>query len=84
MPGRPKFVPAGAGRPARRKTTAGRGYGGEHQRQRKRVLAERPVCERCDAAFSHHLHHKDRDPFNRAQANLEALCVACHDAEHGR
>lgn len=85
MPGRPKFVPAGVVPASRlKKTTTARGYGTEHQRVRRQVLRERPVCERCRDRFSAVLHHKDRDTFNRDPANLEALCVECHDREHGR
>ena len=85
MPGRPKFVPAGVVPASRlRKTTSERGYGTAHQKLRRRVLKERPVCERCRDRFSEHLHHRDRDPHNRAESNLEALCKPCHDAEHDR
>jgi 5-methylcytosine-specific restriction endonuclease McrA len=79
---RPKFVPVGVRPKPKGRTTGERGYGTAHQRVRKRVLAERPVCERCRDAFSHHLHHRDRDTANRDDANLEALCPACHRAEH--
>lgn len=66
-----------------RATTTQRGYGHEHQQDRKRYLAEHPVCERCRRAFSEHLHHRDRDTFNRDGSNYEALCGRCHHREHG-
>ena len=46
------------------------------------------LCERCGEALSEHVHHKV--PIRQAPAlaydlsNLEALCKACHEAEHGR
>jgi len=65
-----------------RGSTTERGYGHDHQKQRARILRARPICERCGAAWSRHLHHRDRDPFNRADANVEALCRECHEREH--
>ena len=84
MPNAPKILPLRpnrAGRPARGSTTA-RGYGTEHQRQRAMLLKARPVCERCGDGWSHHLHHIDRNPFNRHESNIEMLCERCHQAEH--
>jgi hypothetical protein len=50
----------------------------------KRVIAA-DACERCgrDGSESRiERHHKDRDPYNNARENLEALCHDCHVAEH--
>jgi 5-methylcytosine-specific restriction endonuclease McrA len=68
--------------PPRRLSTEERGYGTEHRRTRARLIALYPVCQRCAADWSHHLHHRDRDTSNRAESNLELLCVGCHQAEH--
>lgn len=65
-----------------RPTTSARGYGYAHQRQRARLLKVYPVCQRCNDQWSSHLHHRDRNPFNRADANAEMLCERCHQAEH--
>ena len=48
MPEAPKILPLKpkAAAPPRASTTA-RGYGHAHRRQRARLIAERPVCERC-------------------------------------
>lgn len=86
MPHAPKVLPkpkrSPATSPRRRGTTTERGYGWEHQQQRDRLLKERPVCERCRDAFSAVLHHRDRNPFNRSDANAEMLCEPCHKREH--
>ena len=85
MPTAPKIVPLKPryARPPR-KTTAERGYGVEHERIRARLLAEQPLCVRCGADWSRHLHHRDRNTFNRDRGNLEMLCEGCHQAEHAR
>lgn len=68
--------------PPARKTTTERGYGAEHQRQRRHLLAKEPLCQRCQDDWAKHLHHRDRNPFNRHPSNVELLCERCHDAEH--
>jgi 5-methylcytosine-specific restriction endonuclease McrA len=85
MPDAPKIVPlkpAPAPRRAAGSTTA-RGYGHAHRKLRAKLIAERPICQRCEADFSAHLHHLDRNPHNRHESNLELLCERCHRAEHG-
>lgn len=82
MPHAPKRLPRPAPIRPRGKTTS-RGYGHAHQVQRERLLAERPLCERCGEDWSVHLHHRDRNTFNRDDANAEMLCEACHQREHG-
>ncbi len=84
MPNAPKILPLKpnrAGRPARGSTTA-RGYGHVHRIQRARLLELFPICQRCSDGWSAHLHHIDRNPFNRADKNAEMLCERCHQAEH--
>lgn len=82
MPAGLKIVPLRPARVRRRGTTAERGYGSAHQRQRAGLLKDHPVCQRCGADWSRHLHHRDRDTFNRSAENAEALCEPCHQAEH--
>ncbi|VTU02785.1 unnamed protein product [Gemmataceae bacterium] len=79
----PNLKPAVVASAPRASTTA-RGYGHAHRQQRARLLKRHPLCQRCEADWSAHLHHIDRDPHNRADANVELLCERCHRAEHGR
>ena len=87
MPRAPKPLPrpttAAAAADRRRGTTTERGYGHDHRVQRARLLALHPLCQRCRSEWSCHLHHRDRNPFNRADSNCEMLCERCHQAEHG-
>jgi len=84
MPTAPKLPPIRptATRPATRPSTTARGYGVAHQRQRARLIALYPVCQRCASAWSEHLHHRDHNPHNRADSNALMLCAACHQREH--
>ena len=61
-----------------------RGYDRRHRKARAAELLDHPLCERCSGAWGEHLHHRDRDPFNREPANLEVLCGPCHRDEHRR
>lgn len=70
-----------ANKPPRLKTTD-RGYGTRHQKIRASFLKLHPICQRCGAAWSKHLHHKDRNTSNTSASNLEALCQPCHHKEH--
>lgn len=85
MPFAPKLPPLkpAAARPPRG-TTEQRGYGTAHRKQRARLIDAHPLCQRCANDWSAHLHHIDRDPFNRDPSNVEMLCTGCHDREHGR
>lgn len=54
------------------------------ERARAICLREHPVCQRCERAWSRHVHH--RKPLKQCtpeekldQKNLEALCVPCHN-----
>jgi hypothetical protein len=81
-PQMPPLIPSK--RPGNRtpRTTTERGYGHRHQQDRRRHLSQHPICERCSASWSQHLHHRDHNPHNRHPSNYEALCVGCHQAEH--
>lgn len=81
-PGLPPRPATPSPRPTRGTTTE-RGYGHEHQKQRARLLKLFPICQRCESDWSYHLHHLDRDPFNRHDSNAEMICEPCHRAEHG-
>lgn len=59
-----------------------RGYDDVHLKLRELVLAQHPVCQRCQREYSRHLHHKDHNVWNRHPDNLEALCVRCHMKHH--
>ncbi|MDY3558112.1 hypothetical protein R5W23_000833 [Gemmata sp. JC673] len=79
-PGLPPIRPRCQPRP--RLTTTERGYGWEHQQQRERLIRQFPICQRCENDWSAHLHHRDRNPHNRADSNVELLCHGCHAKEH--
>lgn len=55
------------------------GYDRTH-RQEDRTLSN--VCSRCGAVGDVHIHHKNRDPTDTSESNLEVLCPMCHKAEH--
>ncbi len=68
-------------------TSRDRGYDYAWQRHiRPRKLRESPLCERCRAqgraVRADLVHHRDRDPMNNAESNLESLCRGCHAREH--
>jgi hypothetical protein len=46
------------------------------------TLTRKPTCERCGATARLHVHHKDKDITNNDPANLETLCVLCHNRHH--
>jgi 5-methylcytosine-specific restriction endonuclease McrA len=51
---------------------------------RNRVLAQHPICERCDQRLAEHVHHivdlaAGGDAW--APSNLQALCARCHNRE---
>jgi 5-methylcytosine-specific restriction protein A len=68
----------------RRGSSTQRGYGAQWREIRDRVLADRPLCERCGrkrATLVHHILPKQQggsdDPIN-----LQALCDLCHAQIH--
>lgn len=50
-----------------------------YSRSRKFAKA---ACERCGGIDRLHVHHRDRDITNNDPANLETLCVVCHNRHH--
>lgn len=82
QPKRVKLTSKHIKRPALNSTE--RGYDAAHQRQQKILLGQFPLCQRCGLEFSAHLHHKDRNPFNKDPGNAEAICERCHIKEHQR
>lgn len=61
-----------------------RGYGSDWQKARKIALKRHDfVCQRCGRR-AQLVHHRDHDPANNDQSNLEPLCRDCHEAHHGR
>jgi hypothetical protein len=63
-----------------RPKTAERGYDTRHVKLREQLLAEHPICQVCNAAFSHHAHHL-RYPAE-SLADYLALCESCHMKQH--
>jgi 5-methylcytosine-specific restriction protein A len=56
------------------------------KRVRREVLAEHPVCQRCEREWSQHVHHKkklkDCTPDEALdKQNLKAVCQPCHNEE---
>lgn len=50
--------------------------------RRQAVKAILPQCERCGSVSRRHVHHKDGNPQNNSQANLQTLCGSCHRLAH--
>ena len=50
--------------------------------QRKLLLRCKGKCEKCHIPFTRnlkaHIHHKDGNPKNNKESNLEVLCPNCH------
>lgn len=78
----PPLTPRRKAKAPPRATTTQRGYGSRHQKIRAAFLRTFPIC-RC-GAWAKEMHHKDRNTSNTAASNLEALCTACHQREHGK
>ena len=53
------------------------------QKMRARVLAEEPLCRRCQAPATD-VDHVNGDPSDNSRANLQPLCHACHSHKTGR
>ena len=68
----------------RRGSAGSRGYGRRWRKLRAVVLAQEPLCRRCNAEgktkAAEHLHHVDGNVSNLARDNLEPLCAAHHNA----
>lgn len=71
---------------AKRGTANERGYNWNWHKVRNAKLSDNPLCERCDkkgrVVVAVLVHHKDRNPRNNTDSNLESLCAACHEDEH--
>ena len=69
-----------------RETASERGYNSQWAKVRVMKLHLNPICERCllrgVTVGAYLVHHKDRNPNNNMEDNLESLCRDCHDAEH--
>jgi hypothetical protein len=40
------------------------------------------ACEKCSAANRLHVHHRNEDPTDHAESNLQVLCPGCHRKAH--
>lgn len=71
-----------------RETAVKRGYGRAWRKYRAVYLDAHPLCARCKAKGlvvpATVVHHRDGDQWHDAWENLESLCRACHEREHGR
>lgn len=72
----------------KRGSSTKRGYNYKHYKRRKKMLKEKPLCERClkigKYTISEVKHHIDYNPFNISKKNEESLCRDCHEKEHKR
>jgi len=80
---------AGSSAPDLRPSARKRGYDGEWEAMRARVLAEQPICETvgCGARSSHADHIQPvrfRPELRLVRSNLRALCQSCHNARSAR
>lgn len=54
------------------------------ERRDRTLMLSRGLCERCGSS-AQHVHHKHYTTLgNEGDDDLEALCVPCHHAHHGR
>ena len=60
------------------KTTSARGYGHAHRKFRERMLKKNPLCQVCGNDWATDLHHRDKNPHNRAEDNALMVCERCH------
>ena len=68
----------------------GRGFQGRFKtdvipaqgRYRARTIKRKTFCERCGAAKSLDVHHRDENPLNNELSNLMVLCRSCHMKMH--
>jgi 5-methylcytosine-specific restriction protein A len=70
----------------KRETAAERGYDANWAKVREIKLNTDPLCERCmvqgNDMAADLVHHKDHNPKNNREWNLESLCDGCHREEH--
>ena len=71
-----------------RGTTAERGYGANHQKLRKVIMAEAPLCPKCEAhgilQAGEEMDHIDGNPWNLERENLQMLCGFHHKQKTAR
>jgi 5-methylcytosine-specific restriction enzyme A len=75
-----------------RGSSASRGYGYDWRKFREHVLAERPLCQDCDAAgrvtAAEEVHHvvkpRIRPDLRLDPQNVVSLCVSCHSRRTGK
>lgn len=82
MPTITSSAPPTARRKRPRLSSTARGYGAEHRRLRKAVLADSPICVKCRERFATDLHHADGNNRNTSAENLLPWCAQCHNAHH--
>jgi len=72
----------------RREKTTARGYGGNHRRLRKLVMAEQPLCPVCQAEGiikeATEMDHIDGNAHNLERSNLQMLCARHHRIKTNR
>ena len=83
--GRGETCPDHPPRPRKRPRTKARGYGGDWQRLRKRVLAAEPWCRPCalqgvltPATEVDHIVPISQGGARLDPGNLQAICTQCH------
>lgn len=84
VPGCKERIPAGipgARCPVHGKTNA-RLYDAKHRKLRKVVLAQQPVCARCQQEWATDMHHKvpiaTAPGMRLVRTNVVGLCARCH------
>ena len=67
---------------SKRGTSKERGYGANHRKLRKIVLAEEPLCRHCKQEGrlvpATEMDHIDGNVYNLERDNLQGLCKSCH------
>lgn len=51
-------------------------------RERARKVKQREACEKCNGTHRLHVHHRDENPMNNSEENLQVLCNSCHTKHH--
>lgn len=49
--------------------------------RRQSAKKRKALCELCKKP-AHHVHHRDENPVNNADSNLQSLCASCHSRSH--
>ena len=58
--------------------------GGRSRAQSQFPLPAGTPCDRCLTRPARERHHRDDDPTNNAEENIERLCNRCHQRAHGK